>query len=254
MSARPSRSSLLAVPVALGFLLLGPPAARAYPLIAWTSDATPEGTLVLLPFFFASGDGKVLNPYLFASLGLSEHWDIYAGVSGVFGLGPPSAAFEALDVMPRYVISPHLALAPRVVYYPGNAIEFSPEVHTTSRWGNVSLWINLGVNSLLDLKGGGFTSTTPYARVSLEYAFSKQCWVVFEVDPSVTFTHGPEASVEPLVLLDPGFGFALDKEQVHTFTLGALIALPTASAPFDYASSVTYSAWYSTSFELWGGD
>jgi hypothetical protein len=240
----------------LGVLLAAPRSAHAYPVLLWTGVPTQEGTGILFPYLFVSGDAKTYSPYLYGAVGLSERFDIIAGAGGIFGVSPASASFGTVDVAPRFIATPEVALSPRIFYTPGQSLVLSPEVHATRSFGDLMLTINAGVRPQLDLNGGGLTSTTAFAFVSGSYFLSKQLWFVLEADPSLIFAHGndtTESSMTPFVQLSPGVGFALDPEQTHIFELAALFTVPTASdASFEYASSVTYVLWYATSFELWG--
>jgi len=256
MRSLPKRlSSSLGLAV-LGVLLAVARPAQAYPVLLWTGLSTPEGTGFVYPYLFVSGDAKTFNPYMYGAVGLSERFDIIAGASGVFGVSPASASFGLVDVSPRFLATPNVALSPRIFYTPGESLVLSPEVHATHSFGSLMLTLNAGVRPLVDLNGGGLSSTTAFAFLSGSYFLSKQLWFVVEADPSLTFVHGEDAvdsSVQSTVLLSPGVGFALDPEQTHIFELAVLFSVPTSSgASFDYASSVTYVAWYATSFELWG--
>jgi len=241
--------------VLLGVLLGVPRPAQAYPVLLWTGLPTPEGTGIVYPYLFVSGDAKTFSPYMYGAVGLSERFDIIAGASGVFGVSPASARFGLVDVAPRFLATPEVALSSRIFYTPGESLVFSPEVHATRSFGNLMVSLNAGVRPLLDLKAGGLSSTTAFAYLSGSYFVSKQLWFVLDVDPSLTFVHGDattDSSTQSSVLLAPGVGFALDPEQTHLFELAVLVSVPTSSgAPFDYATSVTYVAWYATSFELW---
>jgi hypothetical protein len=250
-SKRPASWLTLA---ALCLVLSLPRPAQAYPVLLWWGLSTPPGTGILFPYLFISGDGKTLSPSLYGAVGVSEHFDILAGASGVFGLSPASADFGQVDVSPRYLVTPSLALSPRLIFTPGQSLVISPELHTTRSWGDFMLTLNAGVRPLLDLNGGGLTSTTAFTYLSGSYFFSKQLWVVLEADPSLTFVHGTdttEASRQSSLLLSPGVGFALNPEQTHIFELAALVSVPTSSAaPFQYATSVTYVLWYAATFDL----
>ncbi|MCY1080824.1 hypothetical protein [Archangium lansingense] len=249
----PKRLGFFLTLVVVGLLLAVPRPARAYPLLLWPSSLTSPGTGLVVPFVFVSGDVKTLNPYLYGAVGLSERFDIIAGASGVFGLSPASASFGLVDVSARYLATPELALTPRILYTPGQSLVVSPELHATRSFGNLMLTLNAGVRPMLDLNGGGLTSATGFAYLSGSYFLSKQLWLVLEADPSVTFARGTDtagSSWSASVLLAPGVGFALNPEQTHIFELAALVSLPT-SAPFQYATSVTYALWYATSFTLW---
>jgi hypothetical protein len=239
---------------ALGLGLALPRPAHAYPVLLWWGLSTPPKTAILFPYLFISGDAKTLSPALYGAIGFSEHFDIIAGASGVFGLSPASADFGTVDISPRYLATPTVALSPRVLYTPGQSLVFSPELHATRSFGDLMLTLNAGVRPLLDLNGGGLTSTTAFTFLSSSYFFSKQLWAVLEVDPSVTLTHGTDttdASWQSTVLLSPGVGFALNPEQTHIFELAALFSVPTSSStPFQYATSVTYVLWYAATFEL----
>jgi hypothetical protein len=152
-------------------------------------------------------------------------------------------------------VSPQVALSPRVIYTSGQSLVLSPEVHATRSFGDLMLSLNAGVRPLWDLNGGGLTSTTAFAYASSSYFLSKQLWLVLEADPSLTLVHGTattDSSLSSSVQLATGAGFALNPEQTQMFELAALVSVPTsASAPFHYASSVTYVLWYAASFELW---
>ncbi|MFL5352945.1 hypothetical protein [Archangium sp.] len=250
----PKRLASFLTLVAVGLLLAVPRPARAYPLLLWPGTAFSPGSGMVFPFLFVSGDGKTLNPSLYGALGLSERFDIIAGASGVFGMSPASASFGLVDVSARYFATPELAFSPRILYTPGQSLVVSPELHATRSFGDLMLTLNAGVRPLLDLNGGGLASTTGFAYLSGSYFFSKQLWLVLEVDPSLTLARGTDSagsSWSSSVLVAPGVGFALDPEQTHIFELAALVSLPTA-APFQYATSVTYAMWYATSFTLWG--
>ncbi len=245
-----SRLASVIALVVLTVLLAAPRPARAYPMLPWPASPFPEGTLFVFPFTFVSGDGKFINTYLYGALGLSERWDVIAGASGNFTLNPGSASFGVIDVTPRYLVTPQLALSPRIIYTPGQSLVLSPEVHAAWNKDKLTLWFNAGVRPSLDLNGGGITSTTTYAYLSTEYAFSPQVWAVFEVDPYLTLTHGPSASLQPTMQLVAGMGFALDPQQTHLLEVAAIATLSPAT-PFSYANSISYGAWYATSFELW---
>ena len=241
----------------LAVLCLGlalPRPAQAYPVLLWWGLSTPPSTAILFPYLFVSGDGKTLSPALYGAVGLSERFDLIAGASGVFGLSPASADFGQVDVSPRYLVTPSLALSPRLLYTPGQSLVISPEVHATRSFGDLMLTLNAGVRPLLDLNGGGLTSTMAFTYLSGSYFFSKQLWVLLEADPSLTLVHGTDttdASWQSTLLLAPGVGFALNPEQTHIFELAALVSVPTSSsAPFQYATSVTYVLWYAATFEL----
>nr|QKW93893.1 hypothetical protein [Vitiosangium cumulatum] len=246
----PRRLASVIALVALAVLLAAPRPARAYPVLLWPGTPFSEGSLTLVPFIFVSGDGKLINPYLYGALGLSERWDLIAGASGNFTLNPGSASLGVVDVAPRYLVTPQLALSPRIIYTPGQSLVLSPEVHTFWSWDKLTLWVNAGLRPSLDLNGGGITSTITYAYFSTTYAFSPRFWGVFEVDPYLTITHSPSASIQPTMQLVAGMGFALDPQQKHLLEVAAIATL-SPSASFSYAGSITYGAWYATSFELW---
>lgn len=250
MRSPSSRLASVFALVLLTGLLAAPRPARAYPMLPWPATPFPEGTLFVFPFNFVSGDGRLINSYLYGALGLSERWDLIAGASVNFTLAPNSASFGVVDVTPRYLVTPQLALSPRIIYTPGQSLVLSPEVHTFWNRDKFTLWVNAGLRPSLDLNGGGITSTTAYAYFSTEYAFTPQVWGVFEVDPYLTITHSPSAALQPTMQLVAGVGFALDPQQTHLFEVAAIAAL-SPSTPFSYASSITYGAWYATSFELW---
>ena len=250
MRPLPSRLASVIALVVLSVLLAAPRPARAYPMLPWPASPFSEGNLTLIPFTFVSGDGKLINTYLYGALGLSERWDIIAGASGNFTLNPGSVTFGVVDVTPRYLVTPQLALSPRIIYTPGQSLVLSPEVHTSWNKDKFTLWVNAGVRPSLDLNGGGITSTTPYAYFSGEYAFTPQVWAVFEVDPYLTITHSPSTSFQPTMQLVAGVGFALDPQQTHLFEVAAIATLSPATS-FSSASSISYGAWYATSFELW---
>jgi hypothetical protein len=251
----PKRLASCLTLAAVGMLLVASRPAQAYPVLLLGGFSTPQGKGLLFPLLFVSGDGKALSPYLYGAVGLSEHLDIFAGVSGNFGLFPGSASFGQVDVIPRYLVTPQVAVSPRIIYTPGNSLVFSPEVHATGSFGELLLSLNAGVRPQLDVHGGGLTSTTAFAYVSGSYFLSKQLWLVLEADPSLSFVHRTateDSSVTSSVLVAPGVGFAVDPEQSHMFELAAVISVPTSAATsFHYRSSVTYVLWYVTSFTLW---
>jgi hypothetical protein len=252
----PKRLTSFLTLAVLSMLLATPRPVQAYPVLLWTGTSTSPGTGIVFPYLFVSGNAKTLNPYVYGAFGLHERFDVIAGVSGVFGLDPLSGDFGQVDVSPRFLLTPEVALSPRIIYTSGQSLVFSPEVHATKSFGDLMLTLNAGVRPLLDLNGGGLASTTAYAYFSGSYFLSKQLWFVLEADPSVTFaraTDTAEASTLSTVLLSPGVGFATDPEQKHIFELAVLLSVPTSSsASFEYASSVTYVFWYATSFDLWG--
>jgi len=250
MRPPPSRFASVLALVALTVLLATPRTARAYPMLLWPASPFPEGNLWVFPFAFVSGDGQFINPYLYGALGLSERWDVIAGFSGNFTLNPGSASFGVVDVSPRYLVTPQLALSPRIFYTPGKSLVLSPEVHASWTQDKFTLWVNAGVRPSLDLNGGGITSTTVHTYFSAEYAFTPQVWGLFEVDPYLTLTHSPSASLQPTMQLVAGVGFALDPQQNHLVEIAAIATL-SPSTSFSYAGSISYGAWYATSFELW---
>lgn len=250
MRRLPSRLASVIALVALAVLLATPRPARAYPMLLWPGTLFSEGNLSIIPFTFVSGDGKLVNPYLYGALGLSERWDVIAGASGNFTLNPGSASFGLVDVAPRYRLTPQLILSPRIIYTPGQSLVLSPEVHAFWSWDKLTLWVNAGLRPSLDLKGSGITSTITYAYFSTTYAFSPRFWGVFELDPYLTITHSPSASIQPTMQAVAGVGFALDPQQTHLVEVAAIAALTPATS-FSLAGSITYGAWYFTSFELW---
>ena len=256
LSAVPKRLASSVSLAALSLLLAVPRLAQAYPVLLWTGLSTSPGTGIVFPYLFASGDGKTLSPSVYGAFGLSERFDVIAGASGVFGLDPFSASFGQVDISPRFLASPTVALSPRIIYTPGQSLTISPEVHATKSLGDLMLTLNAGVRPSLGLNGEGLTSATAFAYVSSSYFLTKQFWFVLEADPSLIFTRGTdtaEASTQSSLLLSPGVGFATDPDQTHIFELAALFSVPTtSSADFEYASSVTYVFWYATSFDLWG--
>jgi hypothetical protein len=241
---------------ALSLLLAIPRPAQAYPVLLWTGLSTSPGTGIVFPFLFVSGNGKTISPSVYGAFGLSERFDVIAGTSGIFGLDPFSATFGQVDVSPRFLVTPELALSPRLIYTSGQSFVISPEVHATKSIGDLMLTLNAGVRPSLGLNGEGLTSTTAFAYFSSSYFLTKQFWFVLEADPSLTFTRGTEtadASTQSSLFVSPGVGFATDENQTHIFELAALFSVPTtSSASFEYASSVTYVFWYATSFDLWG--
>ncbi len=236
-------------------LLAAPGPALAYPVLLWPGLSVPKGTGIIYPYLFVSGDGELLNPSLYGAFGLSEGFDVIAGASGFLGLDPLSADFGQVDVSPRFLLSPEVAVSPRIIYTSGGSLAISPELHVTKTFGDLMLTLNTGVRPVLDLNEGRLAATTAFAYLSGSYFFSKQLWLVLEVDPSLTFVRDTTTadSVQSTVLLSPGVGFALNPEQTHVFELAALFSVPTSSSTsFEYASSVTYVFWYGGTFDLWG--
>jgi hypothetical protein len=237
----------------LGGLLAIPRSAHAYPLLP--SIPTAEGTGTIFPSLVVSGDARTFIPLLYGAVGLSERFDIFAGASGVFGRSPASASFGMVDVAPRFLVTPQLALSPRILYTPGHSLALSPELHTTLMLGSLMLTANAGIRPTLGLHGEGLTSTTAFAYVAGSYFVSRQLWFVLEADPALTFVRGTETTESSRltnVVMVSGVGFALDPEMSHVFEMAALITVPTSSASsFHYASSVTYAMFYATSFKLW---
>lgn len=246
----PTLRSRAALPLCLLVLLLALPwHARADPLTPWPGERTAPGTLQLVPLLYVSGDASAFSPLLYASTGFGESWDVYVGVWGL--LSADIKGLDLLDVFPRYHLTPETALVLRAQLARGGELTLGAEVHSNLAWGPVSLMINAGVRPALNLPVGSLGSGGLFAILAPEYHFNELFSVYCELNPSVyaqlPYEGGASLGAELAIL--PGISFSLDAEETHQFSVGAEFALRRGEA-FTLANSVTFGAWYATSFDL----
>ncbi|MBM7119056.1 hypothetical protein [Archangium primigenium] len=248
-----NRSSSWLAACLLAALLAAPRAARADPITPWPGEQTPLGSLQLVPLVYVSGDGRYTWPSLYASAGIGTSWDVYVGLWGY--AGAEGAGFDLLDVFPRFHVGEETALALRLMLTPQEGYILGGELHTNLSWGDVSLMLNAGVRPDFEWGTGRLRSGTVFAMLAPEYHFSNRFSVYFELNPVVgaidPFSRGRELTTELSLL--PGICFSLDEEQNHQFSVGAELVLRRGE-PVSLANSVSFAAWYATSFELFGGD
>ena len=226
--------------------------AWADPITPWPGEQTAPGTLQLVPLLYVSGDARNIYPSLYASTGFGDSWDVYVGVWGI--AGAEGTGFDLLDVFPRYHLGEETALALRLMLTPGDGFILGGELHSNLAWGNLSLMLNAGARPDFEWGSGSLRTATFFAMVAPEYHFSERFSVYFELNPAVSAVapFSDQRSLGAELSLLPGICFSLDEEQNHQFAVGAELALRRGE-DVSLVNSVTFAAWYATSFDLGGG-
>ena len=205
--------------------------AQAGALNPWGS-ATAPGVALVNPYVYVYSNA--VNPIVYASAGLSDHVDVYAG----FGATLPNegAGVGSLEFFPRYFVNPSLALAAHVYWTPAaDALVLAPEIHANHTWDRFAITANAGWRPVLG--SNGFSTGTVPIIVAPELRLSSRFSLYVEVDPTISLGGDPVA-----MLLVPGVGVTLDSEGHHTLSTGLQVpVLPDVGA-------ASFGVWYCFSF------
>lgn len=216
-----------------------PATALAGPLNPW-GTATGDKTLAINPYMYIMPDGEI-TPTLYASVGIGDKFDIYAGIGTSMRFNNTDNIFSpgAIELFPRYFVTENVGFALHAIYVPGEVdAVLGPEVHAAWSVGRFAFTGNLGWHPMIGQSG--FDAGGLYAIIAPEiYIVPDRLSFYLEVDPGLSLVD-PEFDMT----LVPGFGVVLDEAGAHSLSLG--VQVPVAMDP----GPVSVGLWYGTSFGL----
>lgn len=213
--------------------------ASAYPVNPW-GVVTPAKTFVLNPFLYVSR-GPVFSPFLYGAYGFNDSIDIIAGAGASVGGG--ASSFDGVVAYPRYFFNESMGVA-LYAAAGGGEVGVGPEFHGVFG-GDSSFQFTLNAGYHFAM-GDGYSYSDIVVYAAPEYYFSDQLSVFVEVNPTITMDGGEMYTGVHVV---PGVGFALDPEQVHSFSVGLhLPVVETISDNPDPVNNGYLGVWYATSF------
>lgn len=239
------RSTSALLSLGLSAALLAPSPAEAYPLNPWGSH-TATGYFAINPFLYVYSLGGEIDPYLYGLYGISDRFDVIAGVGGyaVFG-DDGGVGVGGVELYPRFFVTDSLGFGPHITFVPGEGVVLAPEVDGVAYFGeSFALTVNGRWSPELLFGGGGFSAGSVDLLIAPEYLLSSRVSLYLEVDPGYALGDGGGA----YLTLVPGVGLATDDDETHTFSIGLQIAVAEAeNFPRD---NLSLGVWYSTG---WGG-
>lgn len=188
------------------------PVARAAALTPWYGRLA-DGEAQVMPQVHATSTGRV-DPSVYVQGSYAGHFDMLVGVGGALST-TGEAAFDRVDVMPRFFLNDDLGAALRASIDPATATSsLAPELHAVARRGRLTLAVNLG-----------YDRGTAFARLAPELDLAARVSVFAELNPALGLDGGAALAVVP------GLGFGLDRTGQHALSLGVTVATLSPADP-----------------------
>ena len=247
----PALWSCLAPGLALLAFAAGSRPAAAYPLNPWGAH-TATGYVAVNPFLYLYS-GPSIYPIVYVEAGLTDHWDIIGGLAGYANLYSPGGGggLDYLEVFPRYFFNDNMGVTLHIIYgLPGSAsyadtLQVGPELHAVFGGDTMALTLNAGWSPAFEFGSeSSFNVGSVFIKAAPEYNISKQFSVYLEVDPSLELG----STLSPGLILVPGVGFATDKDQTNTFSVG--LQVDTMDGNGFGADNLSVGVWWARG---WGG-
>ena len=237
--------------IAILFLMAGFSAqARAYSFSAYGS-MTGAKTLAVNPFLYGAIGPFDARLDLVAGYGISDRFDCFANIAGLFYDGFGGFNYAGSWVMPRFDLGANniLALMAGEEYDPvtgAAGFYLYPQYHFFWENTRTAFEINGGVSIPLDAP----ETATAYLYFAPVLKIVDGTFHVFCELDSYYVAAGEEKGFNLAVM--PGVWFGFGEEALHQFSVGLSISDWWNGGKLDGAPSLSWNIWYWTTFSLGG--